>query len=64
VGDIIKDPGGGVWIHVERISSKEAHAAKLHTVTMLALALRRGNLPGFCNNGLEPVEVVENPIVG
>ncbi len=39
VGDIIKDPDGGVWIHAERISSKEAHAKKLQPVTVQALAV-------------------------
>ncbi len=39
VGDIIKDPDGGVWIHAERTSSKEAHAAKLQPVTVQALAV-------------------------
>jgi hypothetical protein len=39
VGDIIKDPDGGVWIHAERISSKQAHAAKLQPVTVQALAV-------------------------
>jgi hypothetical protein len=39
VGDIIKDPDGGVWIHAERSSSKEEHAAKLQPVTVQALAV-------------------------
>ena len=39
VGDIIKDPDGGVWIHAERTSSKEEHAAKLQPVTVQALAV-------------------------
>ena len=39
VGDIIKDPDGGVWIHAERSSSKEEHAAKLQPVTVQALAI-------------------------
>jgi len=39
VGDIIKDPDGGVWIHAERTSSKAEHAAKLQPVTVQALAV-------------------------
>ena len=39
VGDIIKDPDGGVWIHAERSSSKAEHAAKLQPVTVQALAI-------------------------
>lgn len=39
VGDIIKDPDGGVWIHAERVSSKAEHAAKLQPVTVQALAI-------------------------
>jgi len=39
VGDIIKDPDGGVWIHAERISSKAEHDAKLQPVTIQALAV-------------------------
>ncbi|MEZ5503555.1 MAG: hypothetical protein R3E50_13190, partial [Halioglobus sp.] len=39
VGDIIKDPDGGVWIHAERSSSKAEHAAKLQPVTVQALAV-------------------------
>ena len=39
VGDIIKDPDGGVWIHAERISSKVEHDAKLQPVTIQALAV-------------------------
>ena len=39
VGDIIKDPDGGVWIHAERSTSKDEHAAKLQPVTVQALAL-------------------------
>ncbi len=39
VGDIIKDPDGGVWIHAERASSKAEHAAKLQPVTVQALAM-------------------------
>lgn len=39
VGDIIKDPDGGVWVHAERSSSKAEHAAKLHPVTVQALAV-------------------------
>ena len=37
VGDIIKDPDGGVWIHAERSSSKAEHAAKLQPITIQAL---------------------------
>ena len=33
------DPDGGVWIHAERSSSKEEHAAKLQPVTVQALAV-------------------------
>jgi hypothetical protein len=39
VGDIIKDPDGGVWIHAERSTSKDEHAAKLQPVTVQALAM-------------------------
>ena len=39
VGDIIKDPDGGVWIHAERSTSKAEHAAKLQPVTVQALAV-------------------------
>ncbi|MBK6741357.1 MAG: cobalamin-dependent protein [Haliea sp.] len=39
VGDIIKDPDGGVWIHAERSSSKAEHAAKLQPITVQALAV-------------------------
>ena len=39
VGDIIKDPDGGVWIHAERSSSKAEHAEKLQPVTVQALAM-------------------------
>jgi hypothetical protein len=39
VGDIIKDPDGGVWIHAERSTSKAEHAAKLQPVTVQALAI-------------------------
>ncbi|MDE0931438.1 MAG: hypothetical protein OSA77_12170, partial [Halioglobus sp.] len=39
VGDIIKDPDGGVWIHAERSTSKAEHAAKLQPVTVQALAM-------------------------
>jgi hypothetical protein len=37
VGDIIKDPDGGVWVHAERSTSKAEHAAKLQPVTIQAL---------------------------
>ena len=39
VGDIIKDPDGGVWIHAERSSSKAEHTAALQPVTVQALAM-------------------------
>jgi len=39
VGDIIKDPDGGVWVHAERSSSKAEHAAKLQPITVQALAV-------------------------
>lgn len=39
VGDIIKDPDGGVWVHAERVSSKVEHAQKLQPVTVQALAI-------------------------
>ena len=39
VGDIIKDPDGGVWVHAERVSSKLEHAQKLQPVTVQALAV-------------------------
>jgi hypothetical protein len=39
VGDIIKDPDGGVWVHAERISSKAEHDAKLQPITVQALAV-------------------------
>ena len=39
VGDIIKDPDGGVWIHAERTSSKAEHDAKLQPVTVQSLAV-------------------------
>jgi hypothetical protein len=39
VGDIIKDPDGGVWVHAERTSSKEQQAQKLQPVTVQALAV-------------------------
>ena len=39
VGDVILDPDGGVWIHAERISSKEAHAARLKSATIESLAV-------------------------
>jgi len=39
VGDIIKDPDGGVWVHAERSSSKEQQAQKLQPVTVQALAV-------------------------
>ena len=39
VGDIIKDPDGGVWIHAERrdVSAEAAH--KLQPITVQALAI-------------------------
>jgi len=39
VGDIIRDPDGGVWIHAERITSKAEHAAKLNPMTAQSLAV-------------------------
>ena len=39
VGDIIKDPDGGIWIHAERVSSKAEHDAKLQPVTVQSLAV-------------------------
>jgi len=39
VGDVIRDPDGGVWIHAERISSKVEHAAKLQPDTARSLAV-------------------------
>ncbi len=39
VGDIIKDPDGGVWVHAERSSSKEQQVQKLQPVTVQALAI-------------------------
>jgi len=39
VGDIIKDPDGGVWVHAERASSKAAPVQKLQPVTVQALAV-------------------------
>jgi radical SAM superfamily enzyme YgiQ (UPF0313 family) len=39
VGDIIKDPDGGVWVHAERTSSKEQQVQKLQPVTVQALAV-------------------------
>lgn len=38
VGDIIKDPDGGVWVHAERVSSKEKQVQKLQPITVQALA--------------------------
>jgi hypothetical protein len=39
VGDLIRDPDGGVWIRAERISSKEEHAARLQPVNIESLAV-------------------------
>jgi tRNA A37 methylthiotransferase MiaB len=39
LGDLIKDPDGGIWIHAERISSKAEHDAKLQAVTIQSLAV-------------------------
>jgi radical SAM superfamily enzyme YgiQ (UPF0313 family) len=39
VGDIIKDPDGGVWVHAERASSKAEAVQKLQPVTVQALAI-------------------------
>lgn len=39
VGDIIKDPDGGVWVHAERVNSKVETVQKLQPVTVQALAL-------------------------
>ncbi len=39
VGDLIRDPDGGVWIHAQRITSKEERTAEQQPVTIESLAV-------------------------
>jgi len=42
VGDLIKDPDGGVWIHAERVSSVNAALPASHAVAAQPLAFNAG----------------------
>ena len=39
VGDVIRDPDGGVWIHAERISNRKGHTAQPLAVASESLAV-------------------------